>query len=125
MDVSEADHDEAGEAAKHTPCLHVGGYLLVSGIMAALCRRATVGGSQAISGTKMKYLRSLGQYPGRSGFEAPDFEKVADLDEYMETHTSTFGQLREVRRSATVQGCSTSWNVMPEPLENDKPEWLV
>lgn len=128
MDVSEADHYETGEAAKHSPSLvlnHVGGYLLASGIMAALCHRATVGGSQAVSGRKMKYLRSLSQYPDRSGSEAPDFEKVADVDEYMETHTSTFGELRAVRYSATMQGCSTSWEFMPEPLESDKPEWLV
>lgn len=111
MDVSEADHYEAGEAAKHPPCLvlnHVGGYLLTSGIMAALCHRATVGGSLAVSGRKMKYFRSLSQYPDRSGSEAPDFEKVAEMDEYMETHTSTFGELSAVRHSATVQGCSAS-----------------
>lgn len=131
MNVSEAEHYGTGEAARHTPCQaldHASGYLLASGIMAALYRRATVGGSHAVEVSlagAMKYLRSLGQYPGRSGFEVPDFETAADVDEYLDTRMSGFGELRAVRHSVTVQGCSTSWEIMPKPLGSDKPEWLV
>lgn len=131
MNVSEAEHYGTGEAARHTPCQaldHASGYLLASGIMAALYRRATVGGSHAVEVSlagAMKYLRSLGQYPGSSGFEVPDFETAADVDEYLDTRMSGLGELRAVRHSVTVQGCSTSWEIMPKPLGSDKPEWLV
>lgn len=130
MNVSEAEHYGAGEAARLTPCQvldHSGGYLLASGIMAALYRRTTVGGSHAVDVSlagAMKYLRSLGQYLGSSGFDAPDYETAEDVEEYLETRTSGFGELRAVRHSVGVQGCSTSWDIMPKPLGSDKPEWL-
>lgn len=130
MNVSEAEHYGADEAARHTPCQaldHAGGYLLASGIMAALYRRVTMGGAYAVHVSLagvMKYLRSLGQYSGRSGFEAPDFNTAADVEDYLETRMSGFGELRAVRHSVNVQGCSTSWDVMPKPLGSDKPEWL-
>lgn len=73
----------------------------------------------------MKYLRTLGQYPGKSGFEAPNFETAADVEGYLETRMSGFGELRAVRHSVTLHGCSTSWDIMPRPLGSDKPEWLV
>jgi hypothetical protein len=130
MNVSEAEHYGAGEAARHTPCQaldHAGGYLLASGIMTALYKRATLGGAYAVHVSLagvMKYLRSLGQYPGRSGFGAPDFDTAADVQEYLETRMSGFGELSAVRHSVKVQGCSTSWDIMPKPLGSDKPEWL-
>lgn len=131
MNVSEAEHYGAGKPARDTPCNvldHAGGYLLASGIMAALYRRAKAGGTQAVDVSLagvVKYLRSLGQYPGRSGFQAPDFETAADVWDYLETRTSSFGELRGVRHSATVQGFSTSWDIMPKPMGIDKPEWLA
>ncbi|KAL1866059.1 hypothetical protein Daus18300_006960 [Diaporthe australafricana] len=130
MNVSEAEHYGAGEPARHMPCQaldHAGGYLLAAGIMVALYRRGTVGGSHAVDVSlagAMIYLRSLGQYPDRSGFEAPDYETAADVDEYLETRMCGFGELRAVRHSVTVQGCPTSWDVIPQPLGSDKPEWL-
>lgn len=130
MNVSEAEHYGADEVARHTPCQaldHAGGYLLASGIMAAIYRRATVGGVHAVHVSLagvVKYLRSLGQYPGRSGFEVPDFEAAADVEDYLETKLSGFGELRAVRHSVTIQGCSTSWDIMPKPLGSDKPDWL-
>lgn len=43
MNVSEAEHFGAGEPARPTPCQaldHAGGYLLATGILGSLCRRA-------------------------------------------------------------------------------------
>ncbi|KAK7701832.1 hypothetical protein SLS64_009965 [Diaporthe eres] len=132
MNVSEAEHYGTGGVARHTPCQaldHASGYLLASGIMAALHRRAKVGGSHAVevslAGT-MKYLRSLGQYPGSSGFDVPDFETAKDVEEkYLETYPTDFGELRAVRHSVTIKGCKVSWERMPKLPGSDKPEWRV
>ncbi|KAH7478019.1 hypothetical protein FOMA001_g10440 [Fusarium oxysporum f. sp. matthiolae] len=106
MNISEAEHYGAGEVARPTPCQaldHAGGYLLASGIMAALYRRSVQGGSYrvdvSLAGT-MKYLRSMGQYPGKSGFEIGDYEKPSDVKEYLETRQTGFGELRAVRHSS-------------------------
>ncbi|KAI7782692.1 hypothetical protein LA080_013028 [Diaporthe eres] len=132
MNVSEAEHYGTGGVAQHTPCQaldHASGYLLSSGIMAALHRRAKVGGSHAVEVSLagvMKYLRSLGQYPGSSGFEVPDFETAEDVEEkYLETCPTGFGELRAVRHSVTMKGCKVSWERMPKPPGSDKPEWRV
>lgn len=78
MNVSEAEHAGLGQDARAAPCQvldHASGYLLASGIIAALNHRESQGGSWevnvSLSGT-MDYLRSLSQYPGGSGFETPE-----------------------------------------------------
>ncbi|SCO78344.1 related to acyl-CoA transferases/carnitine dehydratase [Fusarium oxysporum] len=130
MNISEAEHYGAGEVARPTPCQaldHAGGYLLASGIMAALYRRSVQGGSYrvdvSLAGT-MKYLRSMGQYPGKSGFEVGDYEKPSDVKEYLETRQTGFGELRAVRHSVSVDGAEPSWDVMPNPLGSDEGRWL-
>ncbi|PCD34697.1 hypothetical protein AU210_007294 [Fusarium oxysporum f. sp. radicis-cucumerinum] len=130
MNISEAEHYGAGEVARPTPCQaldHAGGYLLASGIMAALYRRSVQGGSYrvdvSLAGT-MKYLRSMGQYPGKSGFEIGDYEKPSDVKEYLETRQTGFGELRAVRHSVSVDGAEPSWDVMPNPLGSDEARWL-
>ncbi|EWZ78977.1 hypothetical protein FOWG_16829 [Fusarium oxysporum f. sp. lycopersici MN25] len=130
MNISEAEHYGAGEVARPTPCQaldHAGGYLLASGIMAALYRRSVQGGSYrvdvSLAGT-MKYLRSMGQYPGKSGFDTSDYEKPSDVKEYLETRQTGFGELRAVRHSVNVDGAEPSWDVMPNPLGSDEARWL-
>ncbi|CAG7560626.1 unnamed protein product [Fusarium equiseti] len=129
MNVSEAAHYGAGEAARPTPCQaldHAGGYLLASGVMVALYRQSVQGGSYrvdvSLAGT-MKYLRSMGQYPGKSGFEVND-KKLSDLKEYLETRQTGFGKMRAVKHSVSVQGAEPSWDIMPKPLGSDEAEWL-
>ncbi|KAK8104690.1 CaiB/baiF CoA-transferase family protein [Apiospora kogelbergensis] len=133
MNVSEAEHFGGDAAARPTPCQaldHAGGYLLASGIMAALYRRATdaEGGSYRVDVSlagAMKYLRSLGQYPGMSGFEgAPSSLEPADVEEYLETRDTGFGEMRAVRHSVSVEGAMPSWDIMPKPLGRDKACWL-
>ncbi|KAF4337912.1 Formyl-coenzyme A transferase [Fusarium beomiforme] len=130
MNVSEAIHAGEGEAARPMPCQgldHSGGFLLAVGVMAAVYHRALKGGSWRVDVSlagMMKYLRSLGQYPGRSGFEAKDFEKPEDVPEqYFETQETGFGTMKSIRHSATIEGLEVGWDVMPKPLGSDKPVW--
>ncbi|QGI69628.1 hypothetical protein CEK27_001957 [Fusarium fujikuroi] len=130
MNVSEAEHAGKGEAARPTPCQaldHSGGYMLAVGVMAAVYHRAVKGGSWRVDVSlagMMKYLRSLGQYPGASGFEASDFEKPEDVpEEYFEVQETGFGTMKSIRHSATIEGLEVGWDIMPKPLGSDKPAW--
>ncbi|UKZ80360.1 hypothetical protein TrVFT333_008118 [Trichoderma virens FT-333] len=131
MNDSEAAHFGAGEPARAMPCQaldHAAGYLLATGITAALHRRAQVGGSWVVDVSLagvMKYLRSLGQYPGKTGFEGRDVEAQADVPaDYLETRETVFGSMRAVKHSASVEGCEVGWEEMPKPLGSDEARWL-
>ncbi|OLN83307.1 CaiB/baiF CoA-transferase family protein [Colletotrichum chlorophyti] len=130
MNVSEADHFGAGESARPMPCQaldHAAGYFLATGVSAAVYKRATEGGSWIVDvslARVMKYLRSLGQYPGHSGFECPDIKGPADVEESLfATSDTTFGKMKYVRHAAEIQGCKVGWEIMPKPLGTDIPEW--
>ncbi|KAK8098911.1 CoA-transferase family III [Apiospora kogelbergensis] len=147
MNVSEAEHyysdnygagAEAEEqaSARPTPCQaldHAAGYFLAAGVCAALYKSitATDGASYVVDVSLagvMKYLRSLGQYDGRSGFDgAPELPSAAgDMDPGLfETRATGFGELRGVRHSAAVDGCAPGWDEMPKRLGSDRPEWLA
>ncbi|KAJ5180268.1 hypothetical protein N7492_003478 [Penicillium capsulatum] len=130
MNVSEAEHYGSG-AARPTPCQaldHAGGYFLAAGIMAALYKQATEGGSWEVNVSLagvMKYLRSLGQFEGNSGFQTRDYTCTNDVpSEYLETRQTGFGEMTAVRHSASIAGVEVGWDVMPKPLGSDKKEWL-
>lgn len=131
MNVSEAEHYGAGEAARAMPCQaldHAAGYFLASGIQAALYKQATEGGSWEVNVSlagAMKYLRSLGQFPGRDGFDSQGYKNIADVpQEYLETRATGFGEMTAVGHSARVQGVEVGWDVMPKPLGSDEKVWL-
>lgn len=97
MNASEAEHAGQGEPAKAMPCQaldHAAGYMLAAAIMAAVYKRATTVPSErrgwqidvSLAG-QMRYLRSLGQYPGDSGFVGVrDYRKPEDVPpEFLET----------------------------------------
>lgn len=131
MNVSEAEHAGKGEAARPTPCQaldHAGGYWLATGVLAALYKRATQGGAWRVDVSLagvMKYLRSLGQYPGSSGFDGVrDYQKPEDVpEEFFETRETGFGVMKAIRHSARIEGVEIGWDVMPKPLGSDSPEW--
>ncbi|KAF2497806.1 CoA-transferase family III [Lophium mytilinum] len=129
MNVSEAEHYGSGELARPTPCQaldHAGGYLLATGIMAALYKRETGDGIYEVDvslASVGKYLRSLGQDPGRTGFECTDYSSPGEVEEYLETRESGFGSLKAVKHSAVIEGVNVGWDIMPKPLGSDKPEW--
>lgn len=129
MNVSEAEHFGEGESGRPMPCQaldHASGYFLATGICAALHKRATEGGSYevnvSLAGT-MKYLRSLGQFPGKTGFDCPTIGDQ-EIEEYLETRQSGFGELKALKHSAAVDGFMPGWDIMPKPLGSDKPEWV-
>lgn len=135
MNVSEAEHYGSGEVARPTPCQaldHAAGYFLAAGICTALHRKASDGGSGSyvvdvsLAGV-MKYLRSLGQYEGRSGFEGGGgLPTAVEMDPGLfETRQTGFGELRGVRHSAAVDGCAPGWDEMPKALGSDSPVWLL
>ncbi|KAF1972358.1 CoA-transferase family III [Bimuria novae-zelandiae CBS 107.79] len=129
INVVEAEHHGQGEPSRVLPCQaldHGSGYLLATGIMAALYKRERHGGVYevhvSLAGT-MKYLRSLGQAPenilGRS-----DFPKTEALEEFMESRNSAFGNLKAITHSARIDGVSVGYTTMPKPLGSDDPVWL-
>jgi len=128
LDVSEAEHYGHDSPARTLPCQaldHAAGYFLATGISAALYKRATEGGSWEVHvslAATMKYLRSLGQRPGKSGFEiASPTQDVPDA--YYEERDSAFGRMRGIRHAADVEGLSPDWDIVPKPLGSDKPLW--
>lgn len=131
MNVSEAEHFGAGEAARPTPCQvldHASGYFLSAGILAALHKQVTEGGSWEVNVSLagvMKYLRSLGQLEGRTGFAVKDYTCTADVpSEYLEKRSTGFGDLVAVRHSAAISGINVGWDIMPKPLGSDEKKWL-
>lgn len=130
MNVSEAEHFGAGEPARPTPCQaldHAGGYFLAVGVQAALYKRYTEGGSYEVQVSLagcMKYLRSLGQFPGKSGFDCKDPTRPEEVEEFLETKASGFGELKAVKHSATVDGATPGWEIMPKLLGSDNAEWM-
>lgn len=133
MNVSEAQHfDPSGNtAAKTLPCQaldHTSGYLLATGIAAAVYKRAIGGGSWQVDVTlagTMKYLRSLGQLPGKEGFrDGAKLPKELLTEDMKETKESGYGILKAVKHSAQVQGKHPGWDYMPQPPGVYEPKWL-
>lgn len=130
INFADAERYGAGEAARVLPCQaldHGSGYLLATGIMSALYKRATEGGSYEVKVSLagvMRYLRSLGQYEGKSGFERKDFKRPDEVSEYLETRQTGFGELRAVKHAARIDGIEVGWQHMPKPLGSDDPVWL-
>ena len=135
MNVSEAEHAGKGEVARPTPCQaldHASGYLLASGVMMAVYKRAMQKEAGpwrvdvSLAGV-MKYLRSLGQYPGATGFVVADYTTPGDVPaDYMETRDTGFGVMTAVKHSASLDDgkMQVGWVVMPKPLGLDDPTWL-
>jgi len=130
INVADAERYGAGEAARVLPCQafdHASGYLLATGIMAALYERTTEGGSYEVKVSLagvMRYLRSLSQYEGKTGFDRKDFKRPEDVSEYLETRQTAFGELQAVRHAAKIHGLDVGWEYMPKPLGSDEPVWL-
>lgn len=129
MNIAEAEHYGDGAAARPLPCQaldYAGGYFLATGIAAALYKRATEGGSWevhiSLAGV-MKYLRSLGQRAGKTGFEHTD--PAQDVpNEFFEERDSGFGRCRGLKHAADIEGLTPGWDIMPKPLGSDDPRWL-
>lgn len=119
MGASEAAHAGQGEAARGTPVAvldHGSGHLLAAGVAAAACRRAVEGGAWrvdvSLAGT-MKYLRSLGQYAGRRGFDdgaALPTDVGGVPTEFVDVRRSADGEVRAVKHSAQMEGVEVGYD---------------
>lgn len=120
------NHAEAeaarADAAKPLPAQaldHASGHLLAFGIMAALRRRATEGGSWIVRVSLARtahWLRSLGRI---DGFACPE-PAAGDL---LEATPSGFGRLTAVRHAARMSETEPRWDRPAVPLGSHAPEW--
>jgi hypothetical protein len=132
MNVSEAEHYGGDAAARPMPVQaldYAGGYLLATGISAALYKRAVEGGSWQVDVSLagvMKYLRSLGQWPGNTGFDFPDPASSMEAlpGDVFEERDSAFGRIRGLRHAASVEGAQPGFDFATSALGSDKAEWL-
>ena len=131
INVAEAERYSEGEASRVLPCQaldHASGYFLATGIMAALYKQTTEGGSYQVEvslAATMKYLRSLGQFDGHSGIECGHSETQQDVPEdFLETKPSDLGSLTAVKHAASIEGVDVGWETMPKPLGSDDAVWL-
>ncbi|TGJ84177.1 hypothetical protein E0Z10_g4561 [Xylaria hypoxylon] len=142
INVSEAEHCGGGEVARALPCQaldHGAGFLLAAGVCAAVYHREkdrsegkNVGAyvvDVSLAGV-MKYLRGLGQYEGRSGFEGDDFtvlgangERIEEEKAFFETRHTAFGEMTFLRHSASIEGFEPGWDLMPTPLGSGEAVW--
>ncbi|MBV9755597.1 MAG: CoA transferase, partial [Alphaproteobacteria bacterium] len=120
------NHAEAEAAGSATPkplpaqaLDHASGYLLAFGIVAALRRRATEGGSwhvQVSLARTGRWLRDLGRI---DGFDCPEPDPAG----FLETGSSGFGRLTAVRHAAALSATPPGWARPAVPLGADPPLW--
>ncbi len=102
---------------------HATGYLLATGIMAALHRRATEGGSWHVEVSLARtghWLRHLGRDP--NGLAAPG-QTASDIADLFETTPSGFGDMHAIRHSALLSETPTRWDRPSVPLGTHEPLW--
>lgn len=102
---------------------HASGYLMAFGAIAALIRRAQVGGSWLVRVSLARtgrWLRSLGRE--EKGFDRPDpgFDEVGDL---LEESMSSFGRIAAVRHAALLSETPAHWARPTAPLGAHPPVW--
>jgi crotonobetainyl-CoA:carnitine CoA-transferase CaiB-like acyl-CoA transferase len=116
------------EAPKELPAQaldHAAGYLLATGVMLALMRKADEGGSWHVRVSLARtahWLMGLGRLT--DGFAAPDpkQEDIADLLADMET---PHGQLTYVTHAARLSETPAHWARPPVPLGASAPVWPI
>jgi crotonobetainyl-CoA:carnitine CoA-transferase CaiB-like acyl-CoA transferase len=100
---------------------HATGYLLAFGIMAALHRRATIGGGWHVEVSLARtghWLRGLGRT--RPGGAVPGFAELGDL---METTPSGFGEMTALRHPAILSQTPACWMRPSVPPGSDAASW--
>lgn len=102
---------------------HASGYLLAFGVLAALYRRATEGGSWHVRVSLARtgaWLRGLGRVA--DGFACPD-PQLADVQDLLEESDSGFGRLSAVRHSAVLTATPARWSRPTVPLGTHPAAW--
>ncbi len=99
---------------------HATGYLLAAGIMAALYRRATVGGSWHVSVSLARtgwWLRGLPRVA--DGFGVPPL----DIAGFTEESDSGFGRMTAIAHPAGLSETPARWELPSMPLGSHPPRW--
>ncbi|KAK6538081.1 hypothetical protein TWF694_010966 [Orbilia ellipsospora] len=129
INSSEAEYYNDGSKLKKWPCQaldHTAGYFLAIGILAALHRRITEGGSWevhvSLAGV-MKYISSLGRIPGREGFDIAAPTSTELSDEFLETRDCELGKLTAVKHAGRIDGVEVGPRYMPTKLGHYEPKW--
>lgn len=125
--MNAAEAEAAGvEGPKELPCQandHAAGYLMAAGAMAALQRRAEVGGSWLVRLSLAQvghWLMSLGRV--ENGFAGPDIKR-ADVADLLEETASGFGAMSALRHAGQLELTPPGWERPSMPLGSHAPAW--
>jgi crotonobetainyl-CoA:carnitine CoA-transferase CaiB-like acyl-CoA transferase len=102
---------------------HATGYLLATGVMAALHRRATEGGSWHVQVSLARtghWIRGSGRVA--DGFAVPD-QTAESIPDLFETTPSGFGEMRAIRHAARLSETPTHWHRPSVPLGTHAASW--
>ncbi|MHA1164439.1 MAG: CoA transferase [Alphaproteobacteria bacterium] len=125
--INHAEARAAGvDGPKELPCQaldHAAGYLMAFGVMMALKRRATQGGSWLVRGSLAqtgRWLRQMGRVEGGHACADPGFDDVQDL---VERSPSGFGELAAISHAAKMPITPPGWVRPSVPLGTHPPVW--
>lgn len=125
--INHAEAEASGlDGPKELPCQaldHASGYLMAFGVMMALKRRASEGGSWLVRGSLAQtghWLRQMGRIDGGRACADPGLEDIEDL---LESSTSGFGELAAIRHAAHMTATPPHWTRPSVPLGTHVPVW--
>ncbi len=104
---------------------HAAGYLLATGAMLALMRKADEGGSWHVRVSLARvahWLAGLGRLP--DGFKCPDQTRDS-VEDLMQEMPTPLGHLSFVSHAATLSATPAHWARPPVPLGTSAPVWPI
>ena len=121
-------HEESGpDEPRHLPAQamdYVSGYLLAFGVMTALKRRATEGGSYLVRVSLAQtghWIHSLGRVPAQEAL--PGLLQREDVQDLMTEADSPFGRLRHVAPAVQLSETPARWSRPSVPFGTHPAEW--
>jgi crotonobetainyl-CoA:carnitine CoA-transferase CaiB-like acyl-CoA transferase len=125
--INHAEGEAAGvEGPKELPAQaidHASGYLMAFGIMMALLRKASEGGSWHVRVSLAQtghWLKGLGRL--EKGFDAPD-PKAADIADLLAEMDTPLGRMTYVKHAAVLSETPARWERPPTRLGAHAPVW--
>ena len=122
--------ESRGETPRHLPAQaidYVSGYLLAFGIMTALSRRATEGGSYLVRVSLAqtgRWIQSLGRTPFEPDLLPRLDDSVEGVAHLMKETESAFGRLRHLGPVVGMSETPARWERPSIPLGSNKPRWV-
>ena len=122
-------HEESGDGPpRHLPAQaldYVSGYLIAFGIMTALARRATEGGSYAVRTSLAqtgRWIQGLGRTPATQLGSTPDLKSEA-MTHLLTVTDSAFGELTYLQPAGRMAETPPRWDRTSVPLGSSEPRW--